>query len=773
MRIRTRLSITAVLLAVVPLLLAVGYTGYSSFSAAREALYSEIQSNLISRQAAKNVQVEAYFRNIASELKSLAYNQMTMDALAEFRAGMAAVQPSAAGRGRVDAALQQYYQQQFVPEFRQRNSSGEQVPAAAYRQLNDAARLMQYRYIAANPQPLGKKDRLDSLDNGTAYDQAHQRYHPAFRYFLEQFGFYDIFLVDDRTGNIVYSVFKELDYATSLHDGPFAGSGIGRAFKRSLETGVARKVVVEDFAPYGPSYNDHTSFMATPIVAGGNRVGTLIFQMPIERINSLMTYERQWRQAGLGASGETYLVGPQGYMRNDSRFLLEERSGFLQALADAGVDSQVQSSISAKSTTIGLMKVNTPGVQAALAGSSGFDTLPDYRGVPVMSAYAPVDVLGLRWALLSEVDEAEALDAIYVLEAQLKMQVGLFTAGALVFAVLAGLLTARAMTQPMQQLSDDVARVEASADLRGGIQVQGDEEVRGIARALNQMLLRFQGVVQEMNSSSGQLTTLSHELHELTSDAAEGAKRQSNECHAATESAELMGKMTGLMVDSADEIVTQNRQAQQAINETHNLLDKNVASVAGLTRHMVEVEGIIELLAADSDEINRVLDLVNDIAEQTNLLALNAAIEAARAGEQGRGFSVVADEVRTLAVRTQQAIEQIASMLSTLHDHSQQALEAAHRGKDATEGNVREAESVREALSRTISLYEHISEMTTRMAEASADQQRAADDLHQRLTSVEHIATSATNRSDGIFSMSERIEGNADALDGQVHRFIV
>jgi len=771
-RIRTRLSITAVFLAVVPLLVAVIYTSYSSFLTARAALTDEIQSNLVARQASKQFQVEAWFNSVTNELRALAFNPTTVDALQQFSTAINQVQPSAAERGRLDEALQQYYQKQFLSEFSRRNPQGQQ-PGASYRQLDTRARLMQYRYITNNPQPLGQKDLLDSLGNGTAYDNAHQRYHPAFRHFLQQFGFYDVFLIDDRTGTIVYSVFKELDFATSLRDGPYADSGIGRVFRRSLQLGNQREVVVEDFSPYQPSYNDHASFMATPVIAEGRRIGTLIFQMPIERINMLMTYSRNWSEAGMGETGETYLVGPDGYMRNDSRFLMEEKASFLEALQTAGVDPAVRSAVAAKNTTIGLLQVNTPGVEAALAGRSGFDTFEDYRGIRVMSAYTPLNVNGLQWAVLSEVDEQEALAAVFALERQLQIQTAIFTAGALVLAVLAGLLTARALTRPLMQLSEAVSDVEARADLSGNLKEQGDEEMKGIVRALNKMLLRFQGVVKEMNSSSGSLTTLSQELHELTSDAAEGARRQSNECHAATESAELMGKMASLMVDSAGEIVKQNHSAQTEIHRTHTLLDQNVSAVADLTEHMENVEEIIKLLAADSDEINQVLGLVNDIAEQTNLLALNAAIEAARAGEQGRGFSVVADEVRTLAVRTQTAIEQISHMLGTLHDHSQQALDAAHRGKDASEGNVKGAESVRETLASTIAQYDQISEMTTRMAAASSDQQKAADDLYHRLTSVEHIATSSLSRSDGIFSMSERLEDNAQALDGQVHRFQV
>lgn len=773
MKIRTRLSITVIVLAVVPLLIATGYTSYHSFNSAREALSTEIQSSLVARQVAKKTKIEGYFRTIAAQLKTLAYNRMTAEAMVGFTSAMAKLVPTPAEERELRSRLQDYYQQQYAAEFGKRNATASVVPAATYQQLSPTAQLMQYRYIATNPEPPGQQYKLESRQDGSVYDALHQRYHPTFRYYLEQFGFHDIFLIDDRTGTVVYSVFKEMDYASSLRAGPFADSGLGRAFSRSLAQGNSRSVVVEDFSAYAPSHQDPAAFMATPVLLDGERVGTLAFQMPVDRINALMTYNGQWQAAGLGLTGETFLVGSDNKMRSDSRFLLENPEKFLKTLETAGIDSNQRSMIEAKSTTIGLLPVSSEGVQAALTGEVGFGSFTDFRGVQVISAYTPLDVLGLHWALLSEVDEDEAFAAVHQLRQQMIDEVMASTLAVLLLSVVAGLMTAKALTGPMQRLSEAVVRVQTDADLTMKVSEEGDEEVKGVARSLNQMLGGFQKVVQEMNGSSCHLSTLSKELYALTSDAATGARRQAEECNAATESAELMEKMTSLMVDNAADIVRHNGEAQQAIKATYKLLDTNVESVSDLTRHMVEVEGVISQLAEDSKGIQQVLELVNDIASRTNLLALNAAIEAARAGEQGRGFSVVADEVRTLAVRTQTAIEQIGQMLLTLAEHSDQARAASHRGKAATEGNVKEAERVRDSLDRTIEMYTAVSEMTAQMASASGDQKVAAADLYQRLKNVEHIAVVALSCNDGISSVTGDLDGNVQTLDSQVHKFVV
>ena len=183
--------------------------------------------------------------------------------------------------------------------------------------LDGDAISLQYEYIQNNPNELGSKDLLDQAADGSGYSESHKLYHPIIRNYLEKFGYYDIFLVDIVSGDIVYSVFKEVDYATSLRDGPYASTNLGRAFSEAAKSSWKDSVAFVDYQTYPPSYEAAASFIASPIFDGDKKIGVAIFQMPIGRINDILS-----ERTGLGESGETYAVGSDHLFRNDSRFLL-------------------------------------------------------------------------------------------------------------------------------------------------------------------------------------------------------------------------------------------------------------------------------------------------------------------------------------------------------------------------------------------------------------------------------------------------------------------
>jgi len=210
-------------------------------------------------------------------------NLMVIDAMDEFEEAFNEISLDDVSINR--GSLQSYYDNEFGEEYKRRNQGdaydtqellGQLVPRAAY---------FQNLYISENPNPLGSKDLLNAASDGSRYSALHAKYHPIFKQYLERFELYDIFLVDAKSGDIVYSVFKELDYATSMKTGAFEKSGIGSAFAKGNAAAVG-SVSFDDYKPYLPSYNDQAVFISTPIVKNGERLGVLIYQAPIDRIPS-------------------------------------------------------------------------------------------------------------------------------------------------------------------------------------------------------------------------------------------------------------------------------------------------------------------------------------------------------------------------------------------------------------------------------------------------------------------------------------------------------
>jgi methyl-accepting chemotaxis protein len=236
-------------------------------------------------------------------------------------------------------------------------------------------------YVLNNPYPVGERHLLEQARDGSAYTTLHGAHHDWLRGFLHQHGYYDIFLIAPD-GDLIYTAFKEEDFGTNLLGGPYRESGLGAAFRGARDATEPGTVLFSDFAPYTPSHGKPAAFVASPVFGDdGELLGVLAFQLAIEPIDAIMQVAR-----GMGETGETFVVGSDFLMRSDSRF---------------GTDS-----------TILRTRIDTPTVRRTLAGETGVALVEDHAGVPVLSAYGPLEFLGVTWAVIAEVDQVEVLEPI-------------------------------------------------------------------------------------------------------------------------------------------------------------------------------------------------------------------------------------------------------------------------------------------------------------------------------------------------------------------------
>lgn len=235
--------------------------------------------------------------------------------------------------------------------------------------------MAQQEYISAGEAEGAREDYEFSLD------AIHAGLHSLARRFVAERGYYDFFLITPE-GDVLYTVEKESDYRTNLNTGPWRDTGLADVFRRALAAANQGQVVFSDFEAYGPSEGAPAMFMGRAMAGPEGRVlGVLAMQLPTDRIRDIMQFK-----AGMGESGETYLVGEDLLMRSDSRF--EEESTILR------------------------VKVDTESVRRALSGESGTLFTPDYRGVPVLSAFSDLTVDDFRWAVMAEIDREEVLRTI-------------------------------------------------------------------------------------------------------------------------------------------------------------------------------------------------------------------------------------------------------------------------------------------------------------------------------------------------------------------------
>jgi len=654
MKISKKLTWGAILLGVVPVLIATGITGWVANHDAKTALEEQAHSRLMAVRDATKGEIEDYFDLIEKQVMTQSANSMIINAMRGFNRaynGYVGEVSSATPTESVQRSeLASYYNVDFAGEYQGRNAGANLNMAATVAGLDSESVYLQHRFIKANPNPLGGKDALSDPDDGSTYGMLHSVYHPIFRDFLNTFEYYDIFLADAKTGDIVYSVFKELDYTTSLIDGPYANSGIGQAFKAANAMTDPNGVAITDFAPYTPSYEDQAGFVASPIFDEGEKIGVLIFQMPIARINTMMTHHNDWENAGLGLSGETYLVGADGKTRSMSRFLIEDKDSYMAALKTHGVSQSVLDMIETKGSNIGLQPVDSEGFRAAAAGQTGFDIFPDYRGVPVLSAYAPIAINGIDWVIMSEIDKAEAFAAVTALTKNItKTALGVIAA-IVVVATLLGKWLSASITRPLTasvEVMKDIA--DGEGDLTQRLDDKGDDELAEFAGAYNRFADKLSGVIHRAQMASRQVATGVAEVRDGSVDLSQRTEEQASSLE---ETAASMEQMNANVRNSAENTA----QADELSRHTRARAEHGGQVVASAVTAMGEVNEA-------SKKIADIIGMVGEIAFQTNLLALNASVEAARAGEQGRGFAVVATEVRNLAQRSASAATEIKALI--------------------------------------------------------------------------------------------------------------
>ncbi len=876
---------------------------------------------LVAVREVKRAAVERYFERINDQILTFSENKMVVEAMAGFRETFQTFRMENAygptdlkGMGR---ELLGYYRGEFSAEYEKQNDGDSPNASQYFQQLDPDAVALQYHYIRANINQLGSKHLLDRAEDVSRYSDVHLRYHPVIRNYLEKFGYYDIFLVDPETGDIVYSVFKELDYATSLKDGPYAKTNFGEVFRRANAETYGDAVILTDYAPYTPSYEAPAAFIASPIFNGEEKIGIAVFQFPIDRLNAIME-----ERAGLGESGETYLVGPDRLMRSDAYLdkvhrsvtasfknpekgrietrataealagrtgadvidgyqgrpvlsaytplvfgektwalvaevdvreafvprdeqgkdfftkykemygyydlflinpdgyifytaeqeadyktniltgpyadsnlgdlvrrvkegksfamadfalyapsddaaaafvaqpvlhgdrvelivalqlplkavnaIMQERSGMGETgetylvgpdkrmRSDSYLDPKDHSVAASFQGTVEENGADTEAVRRALDGRTGRDIIIDYNGSPVLSAYAPVRIAGVTWALLAEINRSEVRTPVTHLLVSVLITGVIVVALVIVFAF----VIARGIANPLTQ-GVEFARSVAAGDLSAEIDVRQKDEVGMLADALRGMIRKLREIVINIKTSAENVASASQQMSSSAQEMSQGASEQAASAEEASASME--------------EMVSNIQQNSENAMQTEQIATKSAeeAKASG--------EAVSETVKA-MRQIAEKISIIEEIARQTDLLALNAAVEAARAGEQGKGFAVVAAQVRKLAERSQQSAGEISHL-------SFSSVEIAERAGGMLERLV-------PSIQKTADLVQEISA-------ASNEQNTGAGQINQAIQQLDQVIQQNASVAEEMASTSEELAAQGGQLQEAVDFFKV
>jgi class 3 adenylate cyclase len=507
-RLSTRSKIIIVLLMTGLGCLAIG--GVISYQLGNRALTRSIEQRLTAQRELKRQRVDSYVQNELRFTAAVGSAPETVEATKGFIAAFHAMRPAVIADPAAEkadlATLDAWYRDKFVPRLDRITGGHQQIDALM--PSDPVARRLQADYIARNPNPPGQKNKLAAAPGDSAYDIAHAQFHPLMKRIADTVGFYDINLLDAQTGDVVYTVAKETDFASNMYQGPYERSGFARAAQRALDPRNGGDPVVEDYTPYTPSGFAPQMFTAVPVVADGQTIGVFVAQIDIKTLNNLINDNGQWQDTGQGKTGEVLLVGQDRLLRSESRFMTEAPEKFLAEAKAAGLSPTTANQIAALSTTILYMPETTEAIQLAFRNQSGLARYADYRGVPVIAAYGPLDVAGLHWAIAAKQDLAEALAP------EVRLRNSLLTAAAAVAVVLTFLALgcAAAFTRPLKRILAGMASIRDGGVIER-VPVRGEDEFTDLARGYNAMADAIDARDQHLAAAEGEKTALLRSIY--------------------------------------------------------------------------------------------------------------------------------------------------------------------------------------------------------------------------------------------------------------------
>lgn len=611
---KKKITLITLLAGFIPMMLVITISLFSSYTTVSELTNNKLDTVRMEKKS----QIEAYITFIQDQVVTLSSNLMIVDAMREFPKaydelkGTSTVS-STIPRSMSLSSLRERY------DYQEKHTDGAPSDSSKRWMVKDKTeQYLQKIYIADNFHDIGEKHKLQVAKDGSRYADLHEKYHPVIRQYLEKYEYYDIFLIEPKEGRIVYSVFKEVDFATSLFKGQYKDTNFARVARKAMESNDPTFFVLEDFEPYEPSYNGQASFIASPIVENGRRIGVLVFQMPIDRINAIFNAE-----TAIGKTTEMFIVGSDGKIKSN-------------------VESVEQD-------TIGL-KFDTPATAASKKKEASLVSSEGLSGDAVLSSAQRLDITGLDWGVVVQVAKHEINGSItkliitYVILALLAIiaivWTALYIAGESTKPILRiselfseSAVKMNAMNQGMQSSAETMLSQADNTSHKGtGIKdgiVNISTLVQTIASAIEEMNASIIQISQNVDSSSSNVHTVS-----------QSANDAGTEIESLVKASEEIGNVTALIQDLSEQtnLLALNASIEAAragdagrgfavvADEVKKLAERTNGAVQEIEQQIVNIRKAshttatsMQKVSADIMQISEEMEIVStSVAEQND-----------------------------------------------------------------------------------------------------------------------------------------------------------
>lgn len=563
--------------------------------------------------------------------------------------------------------------------------------------------------------------------NSKEYEELYRKSDKFIRKYMDIFRFKDVFVICADQGRVIYSGERGKELGADLEKGTYKDTGLARLFNEIMEY---KAPSIVDYSYYEPT-GTVEAFIGVPFFDVNNNIYCVV----AVKFNPVVLAEVLQTTEGLGKTEITYLVGEDFKRRSDTRY--------------------------DKETTVLKMKIDNKSIRNALNDKNGKNIEFNTEGKKIFTVYSDVGIdeckflkADFDWAIISEIDEWEALRPVVELEYMI-LNISSFI---IIMVIIFAYFIAKGIAEPIRKISGHLVAVgmgDLSIDI---IDIKSNNEIGILAGEFSSMIRKFRKQIGEIIDVTDALTTMVTQILATTTQLASSATETSVSIAETTSTIEEMRQTAEMTGQKAKQLSTSARDMEDISLSGRKATDDTIKNIKRIKEQMEIIAGNIVDLSDKSQSIGEIVSAVQDLAEQSAVLAVNASIEAVKAGDAGKGFTVVAGEVRNLAEQSKDAIKQIMAILNDIHKAVSSSVKSARDGSERVDGGVERSLQAGETI---LALSNIVSETASDAMQIEATAQQQIVGMEQILLAVKNIKYAGLQNMDS----AKQLEDAARHLD--------
>lgn len=672
-----------------------------SFSKASSALEDEVGTKLVAMRESKAFELENLVKLVETQVKDFSESAFVISACEDLTKAYNQLEQDSIYKNEILS------KKETLKNLFESETSDKEHIKMLFENTSIATTTLQYDFIKQNSNKKGEKHKLLKTSYESEYSKVHEKIHQGLVKYILAYHFYDLFLVDVNTKNIIYTVYKEFDFATNLNNPIYNDSAIKQVYEMAIKE--PNKPHISEINKYWASADAPAQFVANAIIREGKVIGVLIYQVPVEKYNEILTGNYKWKEQGFGDTGENYIIGSDYKLRTKARYFHTNKTEYLEKMKSLNTYSEAELKyMSDLNTTALTAKVFDEEIEKAVKSkSSTLFQHKDFLGNEVITAIKKINVDDLEWYFISEMDVAEALRQVTTLKTIMSIILIISIFSITIFAFTLSTNLSKQIINIADHLKNGASSVLDSSN----VIAEGATELSSTTDELA-------ASVQETSSSVAEISA----MVTRSSEAAETASMQSIESKSKAE------------------------QGQRSVQEVKTIIDQihksNEDVVSGVDSNNTKIEEINKVI----QEISEKTKVINDIVFQTKLLSFNASVEAARAGEQGKGFAVVAEEVGNLATMSGKAAAEIGLLLDEstkkvthiVQSSKENMTRILSQAKENVEYGIKKSNECEDILEEVLKSFEIVNESVKEIALSSKEQASGVQEITSAIQEIDN-----------------------------------